>query len=77
MNPGAWLGLNTMEQGYKLKSFPYCEKCSYLGEKIQKQYQTDIKYMLPFCKYYQLHFASVRQIKDEIEYCPHFDEGYL
>ena len=64
------------EQGYKLKSFPYCKKCSYLGERLQQQYQTDIYYMLPFCRYYQLHFDSVHQINNN-KNSPHFDEGFL
>ena len=65
-----------MDPGYKLKSFPYCKNCSYLGERLQRQYQTDIYSMLPFCKYYQLHFSSVRQINTD-DTCPHFDEGFL
>jgi len=66
-----------MEQGYKLKSFSYCKGCSYLGNSLQKQYQTDIEYMLPFCKYYRLHFTSVRQIHENYNKCLHFDAGHL
>ena len=65
-----------MEQGYKLKSFPYCEGCSYLSERLQQQYKTDIYHMLPFCKYYQLHFSSVHQINCNGK-CKHFDAAYL
>ena len=65
-----------MKQGYKLKSFPYCNGCSYLGERLQQQYKTNIYHMLPFCKYYQLHFSSVHQINDK-EKCKHFNEGHL
>ena len=60
----------------KTAALPSCKNCSYLSRALQKQYNT-IFVILPFCLFYELHFSSVRQINENENYCPHYDEGHL
>ena len=66
-----------MKQGEGNKSFDYCKGCNYLSEKLQAQYYSENKIMLPFCEFYDLHFASVRQINQCSETCLHYDDGHV
>ena len=66
-----------MEPECILKPFECCKGCSYLGKRLQQQYQTGIYIMLSFCRYYDLHFSSVRQIINDKDVCIHYDEGHL
>lgn len=51
-----------------------CKGCSYLGERPQKDFETQLFYNEPFCEFSQLHFDSIRQIDNLGSPCIHYDE---
>lgn len=59
----------------KTDALPECKGCSYLSQRNQIAYGSDLTYLRPFCKYYQLHFDSVRQVESvEGVVCTHHHE---
>jgi hypothetical protein len=66
-----------MEQGEGNLSFDYCKGCSYLDERPQIQYLSENVIVLPYCEFYNLHFASVRQIEQCSKTCLHYDGGHV
>lgn len=59
-------------------TFKECLICTYLSEFPQrKSCDDDILINKPFCKYYNLHFDSVRQIDHIHNKCKFFEEKYL